>query len=335
MLAYAFQVLREDNYQEIEFETFEHVSDLLAAILAEGIANQIKRGIGREYLTKSIVSSTPAGKIDICTSINQRTMLKKQLVCEVDEYSKNSYVNMILKTTAMLLINCPEVSNKQKKSLKKVMLSFTNIDQLNPFGIKWSNIKYHRNNETYKMLINICYLVLNGLLLSEQSGSFKLRRYIDDQCMHNLFEKFVLGYYRKHYPEFNASVKYINWDVDDGVIDFLPSMKSDITLEYKGKSLIIDTKYYEKTMQTHGLYNSRTIHSHNLYQIFAYVKNKDISNSGNVSGVILYGKTDEDIVPDNEYMMSNSRICVKILDLNTDFSDIKDQLNKLVEWLLV
>jgi 5-methylcytosine-specific restriction enzyme subunit McrC len=111
-------------------------------------------------------------------------------------------------------------------------------------------------------------------------------------------------------------------------------MKSDITLEYKGKTIIIDTKYYSRTMQTNSLYNSRTIHSGNLYQIFAYVKNKDINHSGDVSGVLLYAKTDEDITPDNSYMMDGNRISVKTLDLDKDFAGIREQLDKIVEeWL--
>ena len=55
--------------------------------------------------------------------------------------------------------------------------------------------------------------------------------------MHSLYEKFVLHYYRKHYPQFHASAAHIEWDIDDGIVDFLPTMKSDITLEYKGKSV--------------------------------------------------------------------------------------------------
>ncbi|MDR9756297.1 MAG: hypothetical protein RJR35_06060 [Thermoanaerobacterales bacterium] len=112
-------------------------------------------------------------------------------------------------------------------------------------------------------------------------------------------------------------------------------MKTDITLQYKGKTLIIDTKYYSKTMQVHGLYNTRTLHSHNMYQIFTYVKNMDTANSGSVSGVLLYAKTDEEIVPDNEYIMSGNRICVKTLDLNTEFTNIDEQLNALAEGMLL
>ena len=38
--------------------------------------------------------------------------------------------------------------------------------------------------------------------------------------------------------------------------------------------------------------------------------------------MLLYAKTDEQIIPDNEYHMSGNKISVKTLDLNLDFSDI-------------
>ena len=334
MLAYAFQVLKEDSYAKVEAEEFEHIGDLFAAILAKGIANQIKKGLGREYVSVTETRSTPVGKIKVSDSIKQNSLRNKQVICERDEFTENAYLNKILKTTAMLLARSTEVSLQQKKALKKVMVFFSEVKELDPYGIQWGNIKYHRNNATYKMLINICYLVIAGMLLTEQTGTRKLARYLDDQRMHNLYEKFVLHYYRKKYPQLHASAAHIDWDIDDGVVDFLPSMKSDITLEYNGKMFIIDTKYYARTMQTNGLYNSRTIHSNNLYQIFTYVKNKDVSKSGNISGVLLYAKTDEEVVPDNEYMMSGNRISVKTLDLNADFADIENQLGKLVANLM-
>jgi 5-methylcytosine-specific restriction enzyme subunit McrC len=334
MLAYAFQVLNEDCYKMVAIEKFDYASDLLAAILAKGIANQIRRGLNRDYASKTETISSFIGKINVSQSIMQQAILRKKLVCDFDEFTENTYMNKILKTTAMLLIRSEDVSILHKKELKKVMLYFTGVDEINPFKIQWQNIKYNRNNATYKMLLNICYLIIKGMLLTEQNGSLKLAHYVDDQHMHKLFEKFVLGYYRKHYPQFNASASHIDWDVEDGVIEFLPTMKSDITLQFKGKTIIIDTKYYEHTMQINHLYNSRTLHSNNMYQIFAYVKNMDSAKSGNVSGVLLYAKTDEDIVPDNDYLISGNHISVKTLDLSKDFSYILNQLNTIAERLL-
>ena len=239
MLAYAFQVLNEAGYRRIATEQFEYASDLLAAILAKGIASQIKRGLDREYVGKTDAMSSPAGKINVSASVRKNSMLKKQLICDYDEFTENAYMNKILKTTATLLISCPEVAAEHKKALRKTMLYFSNVGKVNPFRIQWSSLSYHRNNATYKMLLNICYLVIKGMLLTEQDGSWKLARYVDDQRMHRLFEKFVLEYYRRHYPQFNASASFIDWDVEDGEIELLPAMKSDITLRYRDKVLIL------------------------------------------------------------------------------------------------
>jgi len=332
MLAYAFSVLNEESYRKIEFEDFENAENLLAAILAKGIANQTKRGLGREYLSRTDALSSPRGKINISSSLKEQTLLKRRLVCEFDEFLENAYVNQILKTTALLLIRSDKVAGEQKKALKKVLLYFHAVDTLNPFDIQWSEIRYHSNNSTYKMLMNICYLAIESLLPTTQEGAKRLSQFREDR-MNLLFERFVREYYRQHYPACKVSASHIDWNTDDGMIDLLPAMKSDITLERDDKILIIDTKWYGQTMQAHSLYNSRTIHSGNLYQIFTYVKNKDIHRSGNVSGVLLYAKTDEEITPDNSYLMDGNKISVKTLDLNKDFEGIRRQLDKIVdEW---
>jgi 5-methylcytosine-specific restriction enzyme subunit McrC len=241
-------------------------------------------------------------------------------------------VNQILKTTALLLIRSNEVAEEQNKALKKVMLYFHAVDTLNPLDIQWSIIKYHNNSSTYKMLINICYLVIEALLPTTQEGARRLSQFKDNH-MHRLFERFVLEYYRKHYPSYKASASQISWNTDDGMVNLLPAMKSDIMLERDGKILIIDTKYYGRTMQTNSLYNSRSLHSGNLYQIFTYVKNKDVHHSGDVSGVLLYAKTDEEITLNNSYLMDGNKISVKTLDLEKEFAGIRSQLDKIVdEW---
>jgi 5-methylcytosine-specific restriction enzyme subunit McrC len=75
------------------------------------------------------------------------------------------------------------------------------------------------------------------------------------------------------------------------------------------------------------------LHSGNLYQIFTYVKNKEVELCAvphEVSGMLLYAKTDEEITPDQIYKMSGNKISVKSLDMNSDFEKIKEQLDAIV-----
>jgi 5-methylcytosine-specific restriction enzyme subunit McrC len=77
-------------------------------------------------------------------------------------------------------------------------------------------------------------------------------------------------------------------------------------------------------------FSKKSFHSHNLYQIFTYVKNDDVMNSGNVSGVLIYAKTEEDITPNEIFTMAGNRIGVKTIDLNIEFQEIKKQLDGFV-----
>lgn len=329
MLSYAFQVLNEQGYKDIATEQFHNTAELMAAILTKGIATQIKRGIGKEYIVETEQLSTLRGKMDIAESIKKQTMLKKQLVCTYDEFSVNGIMNRIIKSTVELLLQS-DITKARKKELKKLMVYFSDVDLVDLYTVNW-NIQYNRNNQTYRMLISICYLVVKGLLQTNSDGSTKLMDFLDEQRMYRLYEKFILEYYRREFPEITANASQIPWQLDDENGAKLPVMQTDVMLSHEDKILIIDAKYYAHMMQTQ--FDTQTIHSGNLYQIFTYVKNKELEMSDRpheVSGMLLYAKTDEVIAPDNQYHMSGNKISVQTLDLNCDFMEIAAQLNEIV-----
>ena len=171
----------------------------------------------------------------------------------------------------MILLVKSDVTRERKKKLKKLLMYFSEVDLIDASSINWK-IRFDRNNQNYKMLINICYLVINGLIHSEVSGEKKLMEFLDDQRMSMLYEKFILNYYIKEHPYIKAHAPQIDWQVDDGLDFLLPKMQTDVTLEYENKILIIDAKFYSQNIsENYG----RNIHlTGNLYQIFTYVKNK-------------------------------------------------------------
>ena len=164
------------------------------------------------------------------------------------------------------------------------------------------------------------------------SGDYRLASFVDEQRMCRLYEKFILEYYSRHYPELSVSASQIPWSLDDGIGTMLPVMQSDIHLQRGNTVLIIDAKYYSHTTQSQ--FDKHTIHSNNLYQIFTYVKNRSYQfgeEKNTVSGMLLYAKTEEEIQPDNVYQMHGSQISVKTLDLNQPFAEIANQMDRIVE----
>ena len=333
MLSYAFQILNENGYKKLATENFENVGDLCAAILIRGITYQLKCGLGREYISETDTISAIRGKIEITDSIKTQSMIRNQLVCTYDEFSVDSTLNQIIKSTVMLLLKA-DITKARKKELRKLMVYFNEVSVIDVRTINWS-INYNRNNQTYRMMVSICYLVVKGLLQTKSEGSVKMMDFFDEQRMCRLYEKFIFEYYKKHYPQIKTSASQIDWALDDGIDTMLPTMQSDIMLSYKkgeiNKTLIIDAKYYSHTTQVQ--YDVHTLHSNNLYQIFAYVKNQAIKGK-EVSGMLLYAKTDEEISLNNDYQMSGNKISVRTLDLNCDFEVISAQLNKIADEFL-
>ena len=332
MLSYAFQTLKQENYDDVAVESFDEMYDLLAAILAKGIGIQLKQGLYREYINRQEELHVMRGKINMPGTIKIRLSHERVLTCDFDELSENNLFNQIIKTTVSLLLRNAKVKSEYKDDLKKKMLFFSNVDILELTSIRWSSIRFQRNNQTYRMLISICQLIIEGMLITTDAGDCRLASFVDEQRMCRLYEKFILEYYSRHYPELTVSASQIPWSVDDGIRTMLPVMQSDIHLQKDNTVLVIDAKYYSHTTQTQ--YDKHTLHSNNMYQIFTYVKNRDYEfgeDEHKVSGVLLYAKTEEEIQPDNVYQMHGNQITVRTLDLNLPFNEIAGQLNTIAE----
>ncbi|MBR3564123.1 MAG: 5-methylcytosine-specific restriction endonuclease system specificity protein McrC [Clostridia bacterium] len=330
MLSYAFYLLKEQGIKEEDVESFDNIQKLYAEILIKGVTHQIKRGLNREYIPVLETLSAVRGKIDISASLKSQTLMRRQLVCQYDEFLPNTELNRIIKTTLMILLRS-EITGKQKKEIRKLLVFFEDVDETDVFHVKW-NHHYNRNNASYQLLLSICYLVIKGLLQTRKDGYIKLLNVINERELSNIYEKFILEYYRTHYPQVSANAAHIPWQLDTDNSNMLPRMRSDIMLQKDDRVLIIDAKYYSHNTQIY--FERNTIHSGNLYQIFTYVKNKEYelrNISHEVSGMLLYAKTDEEIQPEGEFIMSGNKISVRTIDLSSDFEQIKSTLDGIAE----
>ncbi len=332
MLAYAFRALRLDEYEDLAGEDFEHIHELFAAILSKGIARQIKQGLYREYVGEVEDLATVRGKIELSGTMRNRLARRQKVSCEYDELSENNLLNQVLKTTSMVLLRHGEVGEEHRAELRRVMLFFSGVAEVDPSGIRWGAIRFQRGNASYRFLLSVCQLVLDGMLITTDSGDRKLARFVDDQQMSRLYEKFILEYYRVEHPEVSANAEQVPWAGADAETGLLPIMQTDITLRRGRQVIIIDAKYY--TSMTQESYGVHTLHSGNLYQIFTYVKNMQETlgeGAPRVKGMLMYARTDEKFLPDGDYRMSGNEISIRSLDLNCEFEGIRTQLDEVIE----
>ena len=93
-------------------------------------------------------------------------------------------------------------------------------------------------------------------MLSEDSGKYKFINILDDdKKMELIFELFIYKFYeielKNEYKVY--SQQHLNWNLENGQQDILPSMRMDTVLYGKNidKTIIIDTKYYLDYMFFH------------------------------------------------------------------------------------
>ena len=329
MLCYAFKTLKFKDYERVSSEDFEDIYDLFSEVLTMLLNRQIKQGLHRDYIEVDENTSSIRGKINITQSINELSFINKKLNCTYDEFSVNSRLNKIIKTTLILLLKAP-ISKERKRSLKNILLYFRDVDTLDTNNINWQ-IRYDRNNQDYRMIIGICYLTLTGLIQSDKKGNKKLKKFLDERKMSKIYEQFVFNYYDLKYKRvLTVDGKEIKWPLnnpEDNKDKLLPNMYPDIVLSSRTERnvLIIDTKYYDEILT-----ESNSHHSHNLYQIFTYVKSKQFElKDYEISGMLLYAGTNEE-VPPKKYMMDGNKISAKTLNLNQDFKLIEKELDDIV-----
>ena len=334
MLSYAFSELRGTDYRYMNVENLETMKDLCACILTRAVSLQLKRGLIREYVTEEVELMSPKGKIEITASITSGVIQNHRLICSHDEFSENSVRNRIVKQTLTVLL-ASDVKQEYRAEIRKLIRFFADVDLIDPHIINWS-MAYDRNNQSYRFPMAICKLVLKDLLMTQSDGTFRMMDLLDERAQYAIYEKFILEYYAKEWPQLHANSSRIKWGLDnDDTPGMLPSMLSDIMLNDGHTWFIIDAKFYSKNVQNNQ--GRSTLISGNLYQILSYVQNKkfELGKTGkpfDVVGMLLYARTQDSLQPDGfDKNILGNRMMTKTLDLNQDPLEIAAQLDAIAE----
>ena len=321
MLVYAFEILKSKEYERLNQEDCEDIYDLLSSLLLCGTQTLIKRGFLKNYVSQTDELSVIRGRIDIGNSVRRLSFHNAKAVCNFDEFSSNIYFNQVLKTT-FLYLNSKPLKKNIKRDISKVLMYFNEIDNVNISSIKWDCFVFNRNNVHYNTLLYFCKLICEEAIANHNKGKKDFRT-IEDNLLPKLFERFIYAFYKKHLPDSVSFQQQIKWDTDNS--DMLPKMSADTIITSDELKLIIDTKFYSKTLQTNRFSDNQTVISNNLYQIFAYVKNEATRMPEKpIRGMLLYPQVD--IPLKKSYNIGGNNFYVRTVDLNQEFSKIQQEL---------
>lgn len=330
MMAYAFRALDLKEYKQLKTEDFEEVDDLLAAILAIGMAAQQRRGYERGYLPEEEDLAGVRGRIDMRQTARNEMARRQKVHCIYDEFTEDTQKNRILKATARILATSANVDPVRRRALKRCLVYMGGVSDVATSRIDWKRLRYDRNNSSYLMLMNVCFMVLNGLVLTTDAGDKNAASFMDDQELHALYEKFLREYFRRHHPAIRVSAK----EIDNGIENapsFLPKLCTDITLERGNKMLIIDAKCYGRILTLH--YGNEKLSAANRNQILSYMLHAAYENELEVSGMLLYAQTEKEHHMRETWSELRHEFHCKTLDLNREFKEIAAELDEIAAFM--
>jgi len=261
------------------------------------------------------------GRVDIGNSVRNLSFQNVKAVCNFDEFSGNILFNQVLKATFLYLTQKP-LKKSIKRNVSRILLYFNEINTISLSAVKWDVFVFNRNNAHYDTLLYFCRLICEDAISNQNKGSKNFRT-IEGKLLPLLFEKFVFAFYKKHLPYSVSSQQQIRWKAESS--EMLPKMNADTVISSDVVKLIIDTKFYSKTLQTNRFSDNQTVISNNLYQIFAYVKNEAAwIQDKSVGGMLLYPQIDEPLK--RVYTIDGNSFFVQTVNLNQDFNAIKQEL---------
>lgn len=332
LLCYAWDHVEERDVVRLEaLEDLERAQDLLGKVLAEGTFRLIRRGIDRGYREVHEDVAGIRGKMNVGETAKRALRARGQVACDFEELSHDVLHNRILRSTLKNLLRLPDLHSSVRTEVRN---AYTKLDGVSVVPLSrrlFQQVQLDRNLRYYRFLLSVCQLIHEQLLVDEQSGKARFTEFSEER-MEKLYEDFIIQFYRREQRRFrvNHSGRTIDWE-DQGTPDHqrskLPRMQADVILEAPDRRIIMDAKYYREALG--GRYGGK-LHSNNLYQLLAYLRNREATESSGPKheGILLYPTVDAPVAVD--VCLEGFNVRARTIDLAQKWSDIHDGMLALV-----
>ena len=330
LLAYAWDHLPEADEVEIAADDCHSLTELFARILAHGTQRMVKRGLDRDYLSHREETAVPRGRMDLAGSFPLLAAKRGRLVCEFEDLSHNTLPNRILKTTIGELLRVQGLKSETVSLLHQQYEILRTVEPIRLTSRLFRRVRLHRNNRDYRLLLNVCELLHDSRLPSQEDGQVHFRDFFrDPQKMPLLFEAFIRNFYKREQNEFEVCAIQLEWDAlcDEESRAVLPIMRTDVSLKSEHRSIILDCKFYQDALV--GRYEKEKVRSSHLYQLYAYLRNAERYPGWESSdGILLYPAVAHSF--DHCFTIEGRSIRVTSIDLQQNWKTIETALLTLL-----
>lgn len=335
LLCYAWRHVEESDLVRLDdLAGLDEVHDLLGTVLAEGTFRLLRSGIDRGYREVREDLAGVRGRIAMSETAARALQRRGRLACDFEELAHDVIHNRIVRSTLFLLLRVPDLDRAVRE---RIRLAYRKLDGVRVVRMNrglFGRVQLDGSRRGYQLLLSVCRLVHECLLVGERSGNATFTDFRRDRHrMWELFQDFVAEFYRREQSTYqvNRGGRGIAWD-DEGTAEHerarIPRMEGDVLLDSPKRRIVVDTKYYPEALTTY--YGARKLRSPHLYQILAYVRNREATADAGPrhEGMLLYPVVDTPLAVD--VCLEGFTIRARSIDLVQDWRGIRADMLALI-----
>ncbi len=308
-----------DFYGQATYARGRNFLEILLHFFYTRVEQLLARGLYRSYVSRTENTSTIRGRVYVARTIREDFATPHKVVCEHDEYTEDVIENQIVRYTLETTRNLA-TSPSLRRKLGCILSGLTDVT--NPMRLSsdvFQRQVYHRLNEHYRPIHELCRILLSGTAIEIPSGPVGFRSFLVN--MEQLFQEYVFATMSRS-PEFTGymlvrqSPARIVWLRGLGATGDI-TVRPDIKVSDTAAALVVDAKYKNPLVA----HLKRWIPvSSDVYQIMAYCVVHQCK------GALVYPRTHStEANIDEVYGVrgSESAFKLKSVDLSGNLGDLK------------
>ncbi|MEG3837828.1 restriction endonuclease [Microcoleus sp. Z1_A1] len=236
MLDYGYQIKFFQG--SIQCQSLEEIYEELANILAQKILERYRKGLYRDYLSKTERLAYIRGRVDLRSALQKPWDVK--LKCDYNEQTGDIEDNQILAWTLFIIGRSGLCRESVSSTVRKAFHALQGFVTLKHFKSEACiDRNYHRLNEDYQLLHALCRFFLDNTGPSHETGDREMLPFLID--MANLYEQFVAEWLKANTPKGFEVEPQHRVEHDTNYFDKIDLIIRDS--ETKKVQYVLDTKY--------------------------------------------------------------------------------------------
>ena len=336
LLCYAWgRVQERDTRRLAKLGGLETIQDLLGKVLAGGVSHLFRRGIDRGYKERREDLAGIRGKLALSETAKRALRERGRAACDFEELTVDTPPNRILRTSLHgLLRRRVKLHDDVRSDVRSAYRRLDGVSRIRLTRKTFGQVQLGGNRRLYQFLLSVCRLLYESSAVDEKTGRTAFRDFRRDEAtMWALFEEFVTGFYEREQGVYDVNPgasRRIHWAEataeDDASKARIPVMTADVILESPERRIILDTKYYQDALARRRGTGTGKLHSGNLYQLLAYLRNRQATKAGGPvhEGILLYPEVDQPLRAD--VRLEGFRIQARTVNLDRDWRHLHREM---------